>query len=170
MPHSLLIALHTAAGVIAFGAGSSAIIRRAALAPYFWSLTGCIGLLAAVAGVDWAGLDTTSRAVFCAFIAVGGYLIWRAGKARRLWPAGAGKPPARYLGHLGFTLAALFDAAVVIAALDAGAPTWALIVAGAGIAAAGHRAIHMLKTRLAADAARPVTAPSPPSRPGPTSS
>jgi hypothetical protein len=145
---SVLIVLHATAGLAALAAGSAALWRRWPFPAYFWSLAACIVFLAAVIGVDWSRLGTPSRAVFCAFIALGGYMIWRADQARRVRLAGAGRRSPRYLDHLGFTLVALLDAAVVIAVLDSGTPAWVVAAIGAAIAAGGHYGIRVLKARL----------------------
>lgn len=152
MVHSLLIALHAAAAVVALLAGCVAVWRRWPFSIYLWSLTACILLLAAAIAVDWSGLDTASRALFTAFVALGAYMIWRAAQARRLLLASPAERSPRYLDHLGFTLVALLDAFIVILVLDLGAPGWTVAAIGVLGAAAGHRAVTTLKRRLTASA------------------
>lgn len=73
--------------------------------------------------------------------------MWRAAQARRIRPtAGQGPPPDRYLDHVGFTLVALFDAFIVVAVLNLGAPGWLVATAGVGIAVAGHFVLRAVRT------------------------
>ncbi len=149
MGHTVLIAAHTAVGLAAFAAGWLALTRRSYFTVYFWSLIFLVAFLAAVVAVDWAGLDSASRTVFAALTALGGYMIWRAVQARQLQQATSLQQRARRIDHIGFTLVALFDGFVIIAALDLGAPAWlAIVIAAAGIAA-GHTTLRRLKRQLA---------------------
>ncbi len=147
MLHAVLIALHATAGLVALIAGGLAITRRRAFGLYFWSLAWCLGALAAVVADDWGGRDTTSRVPSLAFLALGGFMLWRAVQARRL----LSRPPTpspRYLDHLGFTLVALLDAFIVIAVLDLTELGWLAATIGVAGAAAGHRALASTKRRL----------------------
>jgi len=148
MLHAILIVLHTAAGLVAVAAGGLAIRRRRPLGLYFWSLAACLGTLAAVVGVDWRELDTTSRALFLAFLGLAAFMQWRAVQARRLLRSPRAEPSARYIDHLGFTLVALLDAFLVIAVLDLTGLGWLAAVLGVAGAAAGHRALVSMKRRL----------------------
>lgn len=149
MWHTVLIVAHAAAGLAAFAAGCLALTRRSHFRVYFWSLVLLVVFLAAVVAVDWSGLDTASRTVFAAFTGLGGYMIWRAVQGRRLQRATSLQQRARRIDHIGFTLVALFDGFVTIAALDLGAPAWiAIVIAVAGIAA-GHTTLRRLKRQLA---------------------
>jgi hypothetical protein len=74
-------------------------------------------------------------------------MLWRGTRARRI-AATSPQRSARELDHLGFTLVALFDAFVVIGALDLGAPGWLLGVVAIAVAAIGHAWITRLKSRL----------------------
>lgn len=152
--HAALIALHTIAGLTALVVGGVATRRASFFGTYFWSLTACILLLAAVIAVDWSDLDASAR-LFTAFVALGAYMIWRATQARRLLPTMSDQLSPRYLDHLGFTLVALLDAFVVILVLDLGAPTWLVVTIGVLVAAAGHRTITTLKRRLTTTANAP---------------
>jgi hypothetical protein len=75
-------------------------------------------------------------------------MVWRGTRARRIAASSRQQPSARELDHLGFTLVALLDAFVVIAALDLGAPGWLLAVVAIAVAAMGHVWITRLKKRL----------------------
>ena len=149
MAHAVLITLHATAGVIAFGTGCAALRRGGYFTAYLWSLMAMVGFLALAVGVDWPTLSTPERGVFTAFIALGGYVVWRAEQARRLRRATDPVARARLTDHVGFGLVALFDGFVVILALDIGAPGW--VATGAGIAgvAGGHHAIDSVKRRIA---------------------
>ncbi len=149
MGHTVLIAAHAAAGLAAFAAGCLALTRRSYFTVYLWSLVSLVVFLAAVVAVDWAGLDTASRALFAALTFLGGYMIWRAVQARGLQRSTSLQQSARRIDDIGFTLVALFDGFVIILALDLGAPSWlAIVVAAAGIAA-GHTTLRRLKRQLA---------------------
>lgn len=160
MVHAALITAHAASGIIAFAAGCAAIRRRRAFRLYFWSLVALVAFAAAAVAIDWPRLGTGSKVLFAALTALGGYLIWRAARARRLLPAGRDRPAGRYLDHLGFTLIALFDGFAIIAVLSAGGPGWLAGTVGVAGIAVGHVAIGRLKARTAAgDAAAPRGTP-----------
>ncbi|MBB4907774.1 hypothetical protein [Actinophytocola algeriensis] len=126
--HSLLIALHAGTGVAALLAGAVALFRRGRLFDvYLGSLTATTVFLALAVAVEWAVLDVGSRVLFTAFTVLAAVLVARGVLARRLLPGG--RSPV-YLEHVGFTLVALFDAFVVIAVLNAGAPVWLVVVSG----------------------------------------
>ncbi len=149
MGHTVLIAAHAAAGLAAFAAGCLALTRRSYFTVYLWSLVSLVVFLAAVVALDWAGLDTASRALFAALTFLGGYMIWRAVQARGLQQSTSLQQSARRIDDIGFTLVALFDGFVIILALDLGAPAWlAIVIAAAGIAG-GHTTLRRLKRQLA---------------------
>ncbi len=149
MWHTIFIAVHAVAGVVAFVTGCVALRRGAVFEGYFWSLVVMAFFLAVAVVVEWGDLDNPARVLFAAFVLLAGYLVWRAVQARRTRPDGAG-PSARYIDHLGFTLVALFDAFVVIGVLDLGVPAWLCAVVGVAVAVAGHYVLRALKVRLAA--------------------
>jgi hypothetical protein len=150
--HTVLIAVHAAAGLVALVAGGLALQRRRPFGLYFWSLAACLGALAAVVAVDRGGPDTSSRVLSIAFLALGGFMLWRAVQARRLLAHAPDERSPRYLDHLGFTLVALLDAFVVIAVLDVSGLGWLAAVVGVAGAGAGHRALASMKRRLGARA------------------
>jgi hypothetical protein len=149
MWRSVLVTLHAASGLLAFVAGCLALRRPSHLDTYFWSLVACIALVVAVVAIDWNELAAPSRALFTALGALGALMVWRGAQARRIAAASGTQWSARQLDHLGFTLVALLDAFVVIAALDLGAPGWLLGVVAIAVAAIGHAWITRLKRRLA---------------------
>ncbi len=139
MWHTILISVHAAAGGIAFLVGLQAMHRPGSLLRTF---TGAVTVTAlavtAAIAVTWASLGAASRIVFVAFVVLAGYMVWRAVAATRILRNRTDHAPERYYDLLGFDLVALFDAFVVIALLDLGAPTWALVLTGVGIAVLGH--------------------------------
>ncbi len=145
MWHTVFITLHAAAGVIAFTAGCLALRRPAFLTGYLWSLVALVGFLAVVVALDWLVPATDARALFVAFLGLGGYMIWRAVQAYRLRLATDAVQRARLVGHIGFTLIALFDGFVVVLALDLGAPMWLIIVAAVAGIAVGHITVERIK-------------------------
>ncbi len=93
--------------------------------------------------------DVGTRVLFTGFVMLGLFMVWRAGQARRMRPSGSAGPSVRYVAHVGFTLVALFDAFIVIAVLNGGAPGWLVVTAGVLVAVAGHfvlRAVHASKS------------------------
>ena len=158
MLHGTLIALHAAAGLTALVAGGIALRRGRFFDVYLWALVGTTVFLAAAVGVAWAATGAGARLLFGAFTALAAVMVWRAVLARRVRPAGT--PTVAYVEHVGFTLVALFDAFVVVAVLDAGAPGWLVACAGVVVACAGHVAIRWARRTLTAQPSRSTpTAP-----------
>jgi hypothetical protein len=152
MLHSVFIAVHAAAGVVAFAAGAVALRRGALFQLYLWSLVGMALFLVLAIAADWGQLDTASRVLFSAFVALAGVMLWRAVQAARLLPTGGAAPSAAYVNHIGFTLVALFDAFIVIAVLDVGAATWLVVAVGIAVAVAGHFVLKAVRNRLTSTA------------------
>jgi hypothetical protein len=153
MLHTVLITLHAVAGVVAFVAGCVALRNGTLFATYLWSLVATILLVALAVAEEWGSLDGAARVLFVAFVALGGLMVWRAARARRTRPApGQGPPSDRYLDHVGFTLVALFDAFLVVAVLNLGAPGWLVATTGVGIAVAGHFVLRAVKAGYALSA------------------
>lgn len=152
MWHGAFITLHAIAGVIAFGAGCSAVVRRRWFAIFWWSLVAMVVFLAAAVGVEWPSLDAASRALFTGLLGLGGWMLWRASAARRMLrhaPRADEEEGRRYVGHLAFDLVALFDAFVVITVLNGGAPGWASALAGIAVAGAGHVVVNGMRRGFA---------------------
>lgn len=160
MWHTVFIALHAAAGAIALLAGCASITRRALFGTYLWSLAAMEVFLLAAIAAEWTVLDTGSRVLFAAFAGLGLFMMWRAEQARRMRPGRSPRPSAQYVAHVGFTLVALFDAFIVIAVLNIGAPVWLVIAAGVLVAVAGHFMLRTVRDRIASppSATRPPPA------------
>jgi hypothetical protein len=86
--------------------------------------------------------------LFAALSALGAVMVWCGAQARRIAASSRTRWSARELDQIGFTLVALLDAFVVIAALDLGAPGWLLGVVAVAVAGMGHAWITRLKGRL----------------------
>jgi hypothetical protein len=91
--------------------------------------------LAVVVAGDWPRMDTGEQALFGALTAFAVYIGCRGLRARRrLFERRDGWVDA-YMGDVGFTLVALLDGFVIVAAADLGAPLWlVLLVAAVGVA------------------------------------
>lgn len=129
-------------------AGYVAIGRRTLFGTYLWSLVAMEVFLVLAIAAEWAVNDVVSRVLFVAFAVLGLFMLWRADQARRIRPSGSAGPSASYVGHVGFTLVALFDAFIVILVLNLGAPGGLVAAAGVLIAVAGHFVLRAVRERL----------------------
>jgi hypothetical protein len=152
MFHTIFIAVHAVAGVLAFVAGALALKPRAGgtwrFPVYLWSLVVMAAAVAAAVAVNWIRFDVAARIIFGGLLVLAGYMLWRAWQARRrLREQGAGWRP-RYVDDVGFTLISLFAGFVIVGAIDLGAPGWlGGLIAVAGIAG-GILALRQVKLRL----------------------
>lgn len=133
--HIALIAVHAAASVAAFAFGCLALRPPTPRVPpafrlYLGALWLMVLALLAVVALDWGGLDLPSRALYAALSALALYTGWRGWRALRQLRGRAGGWRGRYVDDVGFTLITLFDGFVIILALDAGAPLWAIVLVG----------------------------------------
>ncbi|MGQ0837246.1 hypothetical protein [Actinokineospora sp.] len=144
MPHTVFIAIHAAAGGLAFVAGCVAISRRALFGTYLWSLVTMAVFLVLAVAAEWTVIGTGARVLFAAFAVLALVMVWRADQARRI----RHELSAAYVGHVGFTLVALFDAFMVILVLRAGAPGWLIAAVGVVIAVVGHFVLVATRERL----------------------
>ena len=152
MWHGAFIALHALAGVIAFGTGCDAVVRRRSIAVFWWSLVAMVVFLALAVGVEWSSLDAVSRGLFTGLLGLGGWMVWRASAARRMLrhgPRAGDEHGRRYVGHVAFDLVALFDAFVVVTVLNSGAPGWTTALAGIAVGGAGHVVVGDVRRRFA---------------------
>ena len=148
MWRTVLIVLHSAAGLIAFAAGCVAMWRRTLFELYFWSLIAMLACLVAALAVDWPELNMLSRALFSALTALGVYMVWRAFQARALLPTREAAERASYIHHVGFTLIALFVGFAAIAVLDVSGPGWLAAVVGAASVLAGRAAVDYVERHV----------------------
>jgi hypothetical protein len=153
--HVALIAAHAASGLVALAFGLSTLRPHPEQSPtpfrvYLGALWLMVLCLIAVVAVDWTTLDRTSRAVFGGLTLFALYIGGRGWSARRLLHR---RPPGwagAFVEDVGFTLIALFDGFVIVAALDLGAPVWLVVLVGALGVLAGRLGIGRTKQRVAA--------------------
>jgi hypothetical protein len=152
--HTILIALHAAAGVAAFVAGCAVLVPRAPeprAGRLFDLYLGSLGLMvvfvAAAMATHWRQLTTAEQVIFGGLLLLALFMVWRAAAARRLRRRAAGDWRRPYMGHVGFTLIALWEGFVVVLAIDLGAPGWLVAVLAALGLVAGNRALHQVEAR-----------------------
>lgn len=153
--HNSLIAIHALAGIAAFVLGYFVVRPAPRTQPagalfraYQTALLLMLVFLVLTVAVDWIGLSTGTRLIYAALIVLGGYMLWRAWRAGSTQTASSSNWPATYVDDVGFTLIALFDGFVIIAAIDLGAPVWAVTVIAILGVVAGRWAIGRVKQSL----------------------
>lgn len=139
MTHTVLITLHALSGATCFGFGLLALRRgqtrrRQTLAVYFAALLAMVGFVGVAVALTWSGLGTATRLIYAV---LGGLAAVMVGRAVAAW-RGAQQPSVAFVGHVGFTLVSLFEAFVIVSALDLGAPTWLVVVGAVLGAVTGH--------------------------------
>ena len=155
--HYALIILHTVAGTISFIAGLLVVILRRTswlFEGYLWSLVVMAISVVMVVIWDWPVLTLPQQISYTALGALGIYTSYRGFQARQ-------KQAYRYTGwrlefmeDVGFTLISLFDAFVIIGAIDLGMPIWGVVVLGAVGIIAGRKWIQYEKQRYISDRKR----------------
>jgi hypothetical protein len=166
--HGVLVTLHAVAGVIAFGAGCDAVVRRRWFAVFWWSLVAMVAFLALAVAAEWSSLDSVTRPLFTGLLALGALMVlraWLAGRILSHAPQPDEDGGRRYVRHVAFNLVALFDAFVVVTVLNGGIPGWATAVVGVTVAVAGHFVARDLERRFGlrsavTDGCRPFESPS----------
>ncbi len=148
MLHTVFIALHAGAATVALVAGAVALRSGRLFAVYGWSLLVMFVTVALAVGVNWEQTGPAVRAVFVALVALGAAMLAKAWRAGRNRPVSGGHPSSCYVRDVGFTLIALCDAFVVVAVLNAGAPTWLVVASGVSIAVVGHFVLDVVERRL----------------------
>lgn len=154
MWQSILIAIHTAAGVIAFAAGWFALRRRVFGTIHLWSLITLMVSVTLAVILDWTTLATATRIVFVALIVLAGYLVLRAVRVLRSPPATTPEQRSHLIDLIGFNLVALFDGFVVILALDLGAPAWLIAAIAVAGVVVGHLTIRVTRARTVSPSRR----------------
>ena len=153
--YTVFIALHAATASAALLATLGGR-RRRWFAAYRWSLVAMLVFLVLAVAVDWTGRDAGRKAVAAGLIGLGGVMVWKAERARRVRCS----PGPGFVDHTGFTIVGLVDAFVVVAMFNLGLAGWAVAAIGVAIAAAGHLVIVNVRAR----ASRRASAPVPPTR------
>jgi hypothetical protein len=146
--HLAAIVAHALFGAAALVTGVVALERG----PRFLGVyLGCVIAMLASLGLafaaEWAELDGPTRWLFAGLSGIGVVVLVRAVEAWRVRPGPGQVPTRRFRSAVGFTVVALTDAFLVVTVLDLGAPTWAVVATGIGVAVAGH---FVLEARLAA--------------------
>lgn len=144
-----LIVVHAVAGVVSFVAGilclrlsapGSGIFRL-----YLASLWVMVLTMGAAVAVHLGALDMPVRLTFLGLCGLGVYMLWRARAAgARLVRRDQGWRP-KYVNDVGFTLIGLFDAFVIVAAIDLGAPSWLVAAIAIGGVVVGIVALRRVK-------------------------
>jgi len=161
MLHTTLIAAHAASGLAAFALGCMGLRSRArgvggvgGVTPthrfYIGALWAMVLLLLTVVALDWPGLSPIDRVTYGALSLLALYTGWRGWRAHvDLRGRSAGWEGA-YVDNVGFTLIALFDGAVLIAAIDLHAPAWLVLAVGVLGIVVGRYGVHRVKQGVAA--------------------
>ncbi|TFV48145.1 hypothetical protein [Blastococcus sp. TF02A-35] len=147
MSDTVFVAVHAAAATLAFGAGLLALPAGRFLGVYRLALLVMVLALVPALLLDWSATDPLARAVFGGLLVLAAVVLVRAELAARIRPDRTGGPTAAYLEHVGFTLVALADGFVVVAAVRAGVPGWLVGLGAVAVVAVGHAAIQVGKRR-----------------------
>lgn len=140
MVHDLAVWTHAVAATVALLAGVRTLPAGRGYPVYRGALVVAVLALVPALATGWAGTDPGLRAVFLGLLGLGAVVVARGVRAGAVLP-GADGPVAAWRHRVGFTLVALVDGFLVVTALRLGAPGWALLAVGAGVAAAGHLAV-----------------------------
>jgi hypothetical protein len=148
----LFLALHAAAGVIAFVAGVLSL-RLAVLSGrfhlYLAALVAMVVFVAGAVAIHWPALAPATRWIYGGLLILGLYMISRAAHAGRLLRhVPSGRDRGRYIDDVGFTLISLFDGFVIVAAIDLRAPGWAVALLALAGVAAGSAVINRVQARV----------------------
>lgn len=154
MLRTFLIAAHAVSGIAALVCGVLALRpptpkESPTFRWYLGTLWAMVLFLIVVLATDWTDLDVTNRIIYGALSLFALYIGWRGWRAyqdlhhpRQGWSAA-------YIDNVGFTLIALFDGFVIIAALDLRAPVWLVILIGVVGVLIGRFALREMKLHAA---------------------
>ena len=149
-----MIVLHTIAGLVAFGIGWIIVPPRRAerrpwlAAVFVVSIGALVVFMVGAMAAHWADIALGERLVYSSLAGLGLVMLWRARRAHRLLQAGRAAPPSTYVDDVGFDLISLFDAFVIVAAIDLGAPVWLVTTVAVAAVLVGH---HLLRRAKHAD-------------------
>jgi hypothetical protein len=101
-------------------------------------------MIAAMAA-HWSDVPGASQIVFGALVGLALYMVFRARHASGLAAHDDRARAPRHIDDLGFTLIALFNGLVIVAAIDLGAPVWLVIPLAVVAVLVGHRAVQQYK-------------------------
>jgi hypothetical protein len=148
----LMIVLHAAAALGAFGVGVAAIDPRRA-GSHRWTLAALlvamtVVMIAAMAA-HWSDVPGASQIAFSASVGLAVYMVYRARHSSALADQYDRARAAGHVDDLGFILFALFDGFVIVAAIALGAPLWIVTPLALLAVLVGHRAVQRYKSRVA---------------------
>ena len=134
--HTFLIILHTITATISFFAGLYIVsyIRRWyydwLFITYLWNLVAMAATLVGVVAWDWSSLALANQITYVALSMLAFYTVYHGFVARH-------KHLYRYTGwrldfidDVGFTLISLFDAFLIVGAMDLHLPVWVVVLIG----------------------------------------
>ena len=155
MLHTTLIAAHAASGLAAFTLGCIGLRPHTrAVTPthrfYIGALWAMVLLLLTVVALDWPGLSPIDRVTYGALSLLALYTGWRGWRAHGDLRGRSAGWEGAYVDNVGFTLIALFDGAVLIAAIDLHAPAWLVLAVGVLGIVVGRYGVHRVKRGVAA--------------------
>ena len=148
--NTFFVSVHAVAATVAFAAGLAAVPAGRLVRLHLVAVALMAGALLPAVLVDWARTPAGARAAFGALGVLATVVVLRAALAVRGRPQLTGGPTAGYLGHLGFTLIALADGFVVVAAIRAALPGAAVALLALGVVVVGHVGLGVLQRRLVA--------------------
>lgn len=139
-----MIVAHAAAGVGAFGIGIASlrphVVERHRWLPaaVLWATIALVAFMAGALVLHWSELEPGARIAFSGLGALGAYMVHRARRAATIATSELGVRWHRYVDDVGFVLISLFNGFVIVAALDLGAPGWAVAIGAVAAAVVGH--------------------------------
>ena len=143
----VMIALHAVAGVGASVVGV-ACLRPGQVHRHRWLPTLLLGLIVALVVfmigamvAHWTELPAATQIVFTGLVGLGAYMLIRAKQARTATARAGGVVRPSAVDDIGFLLISLGNGFVIVAALDLGAPPWAVVVLAAAVVVTGRRAV-----------------------------
>lgn len=129
----MMIVVHTLGGVSGFALGclllrpsSLGRAREPLLPAYVVVILVMVVALASAVAIGWGARSGSERATFGGLVLLGGYTAWRAWHAWAVRGRRTAGWSLTFVTDIGFTLITLFDGFVIVAALDLGAPGWAV--------------------------------------------
>ena len=152
MLHEVMIVLHAGAAILCFAFGALTLSPRLSrqsrgdvFTYYFILLVAMIAFLAGAILAHVSQLNPVQRGVFAGLFGLSLYMLLRGVQAGAVLCAHRGDWLPRYIDHIGFTLIALFEGFIIVAAIDLGAPGW--LTAGLAVLGVigGNRMLHRLQ-------------------------
>jgi hypothetical protein len=155
--HDIAIWAHAVSATVALFVGLDLMFTSALRAPppnarariYLVALVATVVFLIVAVAVEWDEITTGERISFSALTALA--LVMAVRGARGTASFGAqNRSPVSHLDDIGFTVIALFDGFVIVAAIDLGVPVWAVALVGVVGVVAGIRVKKLADARIEA--------------------